>query len=1208
MTLGLLKEQIAKSKYKVISFDIFDTLLVRPCLQPTDLLKLVGLRCSYRGNYLEMRRIAEKNARRTAAADEITYEDIYRQMRVLFDIPDCVVEEFKQTELQVERQYLYARQAMKEVYDFTRKIGKKIIIVSDMYLPKKFLEEILVKNGYEGFDKLFLSSEYGVMKSSGKLYDCILAELEQEGIGASDILHMGDNEKSDVLIPRGKGIHCVHIPRTTWLLRKNKKLNLLYDNIERTLDNSFLVGFSANLVFNDPFRLYSPNSYFYGSRYSAANMLFAPLFFSFVKWMLEDCINNNIQTLCMVYRDGYIPEKIYECLRPYYEGAPEIRRLYLTRAMINRFNCDKDNPIFESINEMLYNDRMSVGEFIRNRLLVEDDAQYQLVLDIFKKHGYKNEDSKVGRRDELSIWLKEINSIFVQNAGKSVDTIKDYCRDTLAKSGKLAVYDVGYRGRVCTFLKEQMGIESVGYHLYAKDNVRVNNVNIKYGVMYGLLSEKETMIINPLTEDLLNSREASVIDVKRDEEGNYCLIRDSVFPPNKCIENLQDYIIQYAEKISDLFQDDLKLLNFDISNYFEFYKIFLTAPVSVDTKIIRDANVDDSSFMNPRAKDKYKEWNLKYRFRSKTDRILYEMTSSIWNASLLKIKYRLKPTVMFVGNPKFINSDTINQLSIVAKKNNENDYHLLMETTEHFQYEYEDKLGFNVDIISKIDLPRGYDEGVDIKLPDTIKTTLAQKQYLQSSVNEVKSKLAHLGDGYAEALVHYWFCYFRKMIWLYNQPNAKLSFVVWDDKSPMHTLLCDMCKEYGIDISFVKDSSIVKSSADIAESHTQGKDTLSRDRKMRIAICASMPKKGYSGGRTHALNLAECLAYKGNEVFFISRFLPMFVDEMKASSGHNNIHFICQDDLSNDEAFEKKFTEQYLDYLVVVPHRNKDDAHYLMARRVAKRMNAKLVLLNYETPNWVNKYLKQQQDYDDWRQWRSVTDDGCLVLCSDKESVKYAKEFYLDNPSHTIFDYWYPVINSLVADQVVEKKENKIIAFVRPGDINKGTNDVLRILELGVNDYEVVLICGRGIHDVEFYDFMRRINSLKTEFGIKCSLKMQPTDYEKFVEISKAKYMLFPSLFEGYGTPPIEAQYCNTVCFVYDLPVLRETCKDGVIYCEYGNAEDMHSKLIDCINRNYQRNDLREKIYENANFECCSSRLDAMFRAHLDEEWRFNKN
>ena len=56
-------------------------------------------------------------------------------------------------------------------------------------------------------------------------------------------------------------------------------------------------------------------------------------------------------------------------------------------------------------------------------------------------------------------------------------------------------------------------------------------------------------------------------------------------------------------------------------------------------------------------------------------------------------------------------------------------------------------------------------------------------------------------------------------------------------------------------------------------------------------------------------------------------------------------------------------------------------------------MNAKLVLVNFESGNWVNKYLDNELPDELWLPWRNVCKDGCMILSSDLESMKYAKEY-----------------------------------------------------------------------------------------------------------------------------------------------------------------------------------------------------------------------
>ena len=58
--------------------------------------------------------------------------------------------------------------------------------------------------------------------------------------------------------------------------------------------------------------------------------------------------------------------------------------------------------------------------------------------------------------------------------------------------------------------------------------------------------------------------------------------------------------------------------------------------------------------------------------------------------------------------------------------------------------------------------------------------------------------------------------------------------------------------------------------------------------------------------------------------------------------------------------------------------------------------------------------------------------------------------------------------------------------------------------------------------------------------------------------------LVFPSIFEGFGIPLIEAMYSGTPVAAYDFPVFREVVKgsDAIVeFAELGNREDLSRAL-----------------------------------------------
>lgn len=62
---------------------------------------------------------------------------------------------------------------MQQVFTQLREHGKRLVITSDMYLSKAFLSELLQKNGYGGYEELYVSCEYEKSKAEGSLYEVV---------------------------------------------------------------------------------------------------------------------------------------------------------------------------------------------------------------------------------------------------------------------------------------------------------------------------------------------------------------------------------------------------------------------------------------------------------------------------------------------------------------------------------------------------------------------------------------------------------------------------------------------------------------------------------------------------------------------------------------------------------------------------------------------------------------------------------------------------------------------------------------------------------------------------------------------------------------------------------------------------------------------------------------------------------------------------
>lgn len=179
-------------KYDVVSFDIFDTLILRPFLSPKDIFAVAGTVCGIM-NFKHKRVNAEQTARddniRIGKSSEIGFDDIYSR---LSHIKEAAA--LRNAEISAEFDFCSPNPYMKKVYSIAASLGKKIVITTDMYLPATQIQKLLTKCGFSGYDVLLVSCEEKTGKSDGGLFRLIKRKYPE-----SAIIHFGDNPYSDIL-------------------------------------------------------------------------------------------------------------------------------------------------------------------------------------------------------------------------------------------------------------------------------------------------------------------------------------------------------------------------------------------------------------------------------------------------------------------------------------------------------------------------------------------------------------------------------------------------------------------------------------------------------------------------------------------------------------------------------------------------------------------------------------------------------------------------------------------------------------------------------------------------------------------------------------------------------------------------------------------------------------------------------------------------
>ena len=323
LLIKVIKNEI--EKHEVISFDIFDTLLLRPFWEPAGVFEYLERKYNA-PNFLKVRGTTEKyvraiNSLRHKGQEDITYDMIYDKM------PEAY-KHFKNIELNLENDTLIANPDMKDIFNYAVKLGKKIIIVSDMYLSMEVLENFLKNKGFNGFSKLYVSSEIKKCKHTCNLFKYILEDLN---VKPEQMLHIGDNMIADVKSPKKLGISALHYKS---LKEQFCDRYPSIKNISRLdLQSKNMLGLRIlhwHKNKNDIKNYWEELGYNQGG----------PLAIAFLSNILEIIKYKNLTDLYFLARDGYLFKKLYDIIYNS-DTMPKPHYIYATRKL--RKMCVDDN-------------------------------------------------------------------------------------------------------------------------------------------------------------------------------------------------------------------------------------------------------------------------------------------------------------------------------------------------------------------------------------------------------------------------------------------------------------------------------------------------------------------------------------------------------------------------------------------------------------------------------------------------------------------------------------------------------------------------------------------------------------------------------------------------------------------------------------------------------------------------------------------------
>lgn len=447
----------------LVTFDVFDTALVRGVARPEDVFRQLALEARARGllphgsldvaDFVKARRQAEEAARRHAWEAhgwfEIRLDEIHARLAADLALDASRMHQLMALERLVEQAHGMRNPFVGSLFEQARQAGKTTGFLSDMYLDEALVEGLLAQAGYAGYDFLLVSSAGRETKASGALFHRV---IDTRRIAPRKWLHLGDNPDSDVARPRALGIRSLHYEKCATRFdahpvtgRRASPPPAAPETIEAGLFRSIVNGLIAARHFSSPDATppgtVAPQDFWEEWGYRHAG----PLLAGFGSWLVHELDQRACRDAYFLSRDGYLIKAVVD--RMLAAGAKAAARTHYLYASRRAFNLAAIEQLDEEATDFLVSgtSRMSPRQF-----LARIDIDIGNHLEAVSRIGFSSADEIVDGAagyGRLRALLRELGDVVLERAASEREALRQYFgEEGLLDGGRVAIVDLGWHG------------------------------------------------------------------------------------------------------------------------------------------------------------------------------------------------------------------------------------------------------------------------------------------------------------------------------------------------------------------------------------------------------------------------------------------------------------------------------------------------------------------------------------------------------------------------------------------------------------------------------------------------------------------------------------------------------------------------------------------------------------------------------------------
>lgn len=347
---------LSDSTIKIVSFDIFETLLFRNTLNHENIFLEIGnneyIKAIFNDadTFKNFRVAAQQSAHKRTKKEAVTFEDIYNEFSYLTNEQRLKI---MNIEKEIENSSLFVNPQVERWLTLANEYNKKIILISDMYFDFETIHKITVSKlqNQDLIDKVYVSSEFNKTKHTGSLY---LEVLSHYKIKPDEMLHIGDNLRTDYAMAHLHNIHTL-LYKSSYYVRDMLTHEGIYtDYCEESISSRRVLSSILN-PYED-----RKQEFFY----NFGSLIGGPLLHSFTYWVLEIAKKHNITQIYSIMREGRIFNKYLHKIFIEHNIPISLHKIYASRVSTYLLTLDEND--FDIKNTSFFNFRkLTVDEFYK---------------------------------------------------------------------------------------------------------------------------------------------------------------------------------------------------------------------------------------------------------------------------------------------------------------------------------------------------------------------------------------------------------------------------------------------------------------------------------------------------------------------------------------------------------------------------------------------------------------------------------------------------------------------------------------------------------------------------------------------------------------------------------------------------------------------------------------------------------------------------